>query len=184
MPLCWYDYLPFQLHCAHGSAAQVPAEQQYMKLKPRPPRRERTNSEQRKQRQTIANEHNIVHNKFRCLVVLSISNMTSRSKPTARSTHFAQDSPQNLTLNPEEDDNSSFRQQHACPVGPDSERLSNGFSNSRVKRDTSKGFRGPTRIEEQRALYCTQSALLFNPRRPLHGGVSACSGAAGGACCQ
>ena len=53
----------FQLHCAHGNAAQVPAEQQYMKLKPRPPRRERTNSPQRKQKQTIADKNNIVRNK-------------------------------------------------------------------------------------------------------------------------
>ena len=52
----------FQLLCAHRSAAQVPAEQQYMNLQPRPPRPEKTNSEQRKQRQTIANENNIMRN--------------------------------------------------------------------------------------------------------------------------
>ena len=34
-----------------------------MKLKPRPPRRERTNSPQRKQKQTIADKNNIVRNK-------------------------------------------------------------------------------------------------------------------------
>ena len=40
----------------------MPAEQQHMNLQPRPPWRERTNSEHRKQRQTIANENNIMRN--------------------------------------------------------------------------------------------------------------------------
>ena len=40
----------------------MPAEQQHMNLQLRPPRPEKTNSEQRKQRQTIANENNIMRN--------------------------------------------------------------------------------------------------------------------------
>ena len=67
-----------------------------------------------------------------------------------------------------------FRQQHACPVGPDSEPLSNGFSNSCVKRDTSKGFTGGLRGLKSSAL-CEQlvdrarcSLILAGP---LHSGM-------------
>ena len=48
----------------------MPAEQQNMNLQPRPPRRERTNSEQRTQRQTIANEKDFVRNNCTSIVWL------------------------------------------------------------------------------------------------------------------